>query len=509
MTVSTIARWLSNTSRFYGSLPAVTQAGRTWTWRDLSTRAAGLGAGLLDRGLVAGDRVAIISDNHPAMLEAYYAAASSGISMAPVSTRLHAAELDRYFGRYLRPLAAIIGPGAPDRLGQWLDDCDIVVSLPGAPLEATAYDELLVDGAALDLQQDPDGPYTIGQTSGTTGFPRGARISQANAAAAISVFVAEHPLQTGDAYLIQHPMSNVPGGPGQLFPLLKGARTVLLPSFDPGVCLRTVERESITHTVLVPAMLRSLMDHPGRQHFDTSSLKSVVVGASPVPKPLLEEAVEAFGEVFLPMYGMTESVSVACVLRHGDMYPAAAQAPGRLQSAGRPSAGVELRVLDEAGREVPADGRTYGEIQLRGGFVIDGYVGDGTGASWTADGFFRTGDVATVDPDGFVTIVDRLKDIVISGGTNVASREVEEVLLAMPGVRDVAVIGTPHERWVEVVTAVVVPDADGPKPGEIEAWARTQLGGPKVPRRIEFVDELPRNAMGKVLKRELRARFGA
>lgn len=507
--MSTIARWLSTAVRFHGPATAVVHDGRELTWQDLADRAAGLAGGLLERGLRAGDRVAIVSDNHPAILEAYYAASSSGLVMAPVSTRLTASELDRYFGDLIRPRAVLLGPGAPARLGRWVADCELVVTLPGATTPGVPYEEVLVAGARLSLDRDPHEAFTIGQTSGTTGLPRGARITQANAAAAIAVFLAEHPLQSGDAYLIQHPMSNVPGGPGQLFPLPKGARTVLLSAFDPRRCLETIQEQRITHTVLVPAMVRSLLDHPGREAFDVTSLKSVVVGASPVPKPLLEEAVEAFGEVFVPMYGMTESGAVACVLRRDDLYPVAEKPPARLLSAGRPSAGVELRVVDAHGHEVPHDGRTHGEIQLRGGFVIDRYVGeaDEDRTSWTDDGFFRTGDVATVDGDGFITIVDRLKDIVISGGTNVASREVEEVLLAMPGIRDVAVIGTPHERWVETVTAVVVRAEGGPGPEEILDFARQRLSGPKLPRRIEFVDELPRNAMGKVLKRELRARF--
>lgn len=503
-----IARMLLVNARHHRDRVAVV-AGDRRTWGEVAERAAGLAGGLRRRGLAPGDRVALVSDNVPEILESFYAAAGSGLVVSPSSTRSHPAELDRYFGEYVQPRGALLGPGSEACLGGWLDRCDAVVALPGGPA-GEPYEEVVAGGGELRDDVDPDAPFTIGQTSGTTGRPKGAVITQRSAASAIFSFVAEIPIATGDAYLIQHPMANVPGGPGQLFPLPEAARTVLLPRFEPAACLAAIEEHRVTHTVLVPTMLHDVLRHPDRAGFDTSSLKRVIVGAAPVPRRLLEEAVEAFGEVFRPMYGMTESTSVACVLRPDDMYPVAAQPPGRLLSAGTPSAGVEVRVVRDDGSEVARDGVEFGEILLRGGNVVRRYWGDvpENATSWDGE-WFRTGDVATVDGAGFLTIVDRTKDVIISGGTNVASREVEEVLGGHPAVGQVAVVGVPHERWGEAVTAVVVraPGHEAITAEELVEHCRDRLGGPKVPKAVHFVEALPTNPMGKVLKAELRERL--
>lgn len=501
-----IARMLETNRRHHHHRVAIEWPGARRTWGEVAQRAAALAGGLARRGIEPGDRVAVVSNNCAEILEAYYAAAGSGIVIAPVSTRLHAAELDAYFGEYLRPRAALLGPGSEPCLGGWIDSCEAVVQLPGGP-RGEALDDVLRGGGALRTDVDPDAPFTIGSTSGTTGRPKGAVITQRNAYAAIVAYIAENPIEADDAYLIQHPMANVPGGPGQLFTLPKAARIVVLPHFDPVLCLETIERHRVTHAVLVPTMLHDLLQVPDRERYDTGSLRNVVIGAAPVPAPLLAEGVAAFGEIFRPMYGMTESTALACVLRSGDMYPAPANRPERLRSVGKPSATVELRVLDSEGVEVAEGG--LGEIALRGDHVVRRYWGDiADNTSAWRDGWFLTGDMGTIDDEGFVTLVDRKKDIIISGGTNVAGPEVEDVLRRHPAVADVAVIGLQHPRWGEAVTAVVVLRSGATATdAELIAHARTLLGGPKVPKTVHFVDELPRNAMGKVTKAVLRERF--
>jgi acyl-CoA synthetase (AMP-forming)/AMP-acid ligase II len=515
--MSFIARMLGTNCRHAARTDAIVWPGGLLSWADVGERATSLAAGLLDRGLVPGDRVAVVSDNRPEMLECYYAAAMSGLVIAPVSTRLHQAELDKYFGGYVQPRAAILGPGSVPAMDGWMGDCDMVVTLPGGPDTGAAgsvltYDALLEAGragGAPGAEVDPDAPFTIGQTSGTTGAPKGAVITQRSAAAAIFSFLAENPIQQGDTYLIQHPMSNVPGGPGQLFPLPKGARTAILPRFEPTACLEAIQRYRATHTVLVPTMLHDLLRHPDRDEYDTSSLRTVVVGASPIPGRLLDEAVSVFGEIFRPMYGMTESTSVASVLRPDHMYPVREHPADRFLSAGTPSAGVEVRVVDESGGEVPWDGAQVGEILLRGDNVVRRYWGDvpENETGWS-EGWFHTGDAAVVDVDGFLRIVDRKRDIIISGGTNVASREVEEALGTHSDVDQVAVIGLPHERWGEAVTAVVVRRSGSTVTAEdLIAHCRRSLGGPKIPKAVHFAAALPMNNMGKVLKRELRRQW--
>ncbi|MFV0316677.1 MAG: class I adenylate-forming enzyme family protein [Microthrixaceae bacterium] len=477
------------------------------SWAEVSQRSGGLARGLLDRGLAPGDRVALVSDNVPEILESYFAAAGSGLVVAPASPRAHPSELDRYFGEYIEPAAVLLGPGSEEAIGGWVDRCRVVVRMPGGPM-GEPYDELVSSGGTLRDDIDPDVPYTIAATSGTMGHPKGAVITQRMAASAIFSFVAENPIATDDAYLLQHPMSNIPGGPGQLFALPKAARTVLLERFDAALCLETIERQGITHTVLVPTMLGDLLAHERMPTTDVSSLRVVVIGASPIPRPLLSRGVERFGAVFRPMYGMTETTAVACVLRPQDMYPVDAHPDDRLASAGVPTAGIDLKVVRDDGSEVNGDGTEFGEILIRGVNVAQRYWGDIDENTTAWDGeYFRSGDMSTVDERGFLTIVDRKKDVIISGGTNVASREVEEVILAMDGIGQVAVIGVPDERWGEAVTAVVVPTDASDPPSEVEVLThcRRHLKGPKVPKSVHVVDSLPLSPMGKVLKRQIRA----
>lgn len=504
--MSAVVRMLATNARYSGSSPAYVFADRVSTWSEVAARTGALAAGLRAQGLTPGDRVAVLTDNCPEMIELFLAAGTSGIIMAPVSTRLHQRELDRYFGEYLRPRAAVLGPGSAGGIGDWVDSCDVVIDLAGGPGGHLPYDDLLTRPGELDLDRDPHETFAIGQTSGTTGQPRGAEFTQFASAAGIRSFLAEYPMRRDDTYLLHHPISNVPAGPGILFPIGRAARTVILGSFSPDGFFDAVADHGITHTVLVPAMLTALLDHPRMAAADLSSLRSIICGASPIPQRLLERGVDAFGEVFVPAYGMTESLALACTLQPPDMYPVADQPANRLLSTGKPAVGVELLVVGDDDQPVPADGATFGEVLLRGDNVVRRYAGEQeeNATSWTPDGWFRTGDMATVDGDGFITLVDRRKDIIISGGTNVASREVEDVIAALPGVAEVAVVGRPDDRWVEAVTAIVVATDTQLTAEQVIAHARTHLGGPKIPKSVEFVDALPRNNMGKVLKRELR-----
>ncbi len=504
--MATVATMLGVNARHHGSCTAVTSANSDLNWVEIADRSARLATALLARGIQPGDRMALVSGNCPEILETYYAAALSGVIAAPAGTQSHPAELEKYFHNYLKPRVALLGPGTEGAVGSWLDDCDIIISLPGGPA-GEPYAQFINEPAQALPTVNPEDPYTIGQTSGTTGQPKGVIITQRNAVSAIFSFIAENPIDTDDAYLIQHPMSNVPGGPGQLFALPKAARTVLLSHFDAADCLAAIQRHQITHTVMVPTMLYDVLAHPDLERYDTSSLKCVITGAAPIPRALLEEAVATFGEVFRPMYGMTESTSVASVLRPADCYPVAAQPEKRLLSAGTPSAGVELRVVNDDGTSVAWDDVEFGEILLRGANIATSYWGDveENHTTWEED-WLRTGDMATVDEDGFIYIVDRKKDVIISGGTNVASREVEEVLASHPSVSQAAVVGVPDERWGEAVTGVVVPTKSTSvvSADELLEHCRTRLGGAKVPKSIRFLDELPTSPMGKVLKVELR-----
>ena len=281
---------------------------------------------------------------------------------------------------------------------------------------------------------------------------------------------------------------------------------MLLPRFEPGEVLRLIGHERITSVSLAPTMLAMLLDHPDRDGFELSTLRSVSYGAAPMPLELLRRSLEVWPEVGLAQgYGMTELSGNAVFLSPDDHRRAASTDPDLLTAAGRPAPMTSLRIVDEAGIELPR-GRS-GEITISGDQVCAGYFDDPEATDdGIRDGWLHTGDLGRVDAQGYLHVVDRLKDIIITGGENVSSRELEDVLGTHPDVRAVSVIGTPDERWGELVTAVVVPEEPQSPPTLEELRATcSQLAGFKHPRRVVLVEELPTNASGKVDKVALRS----
>jgi acyl-CoA synthetase (AMP-forming)/AMP-acid ligase II len=286
--------------------------------------------------------------------------------------------------------------------------------------------------------------------------------------------------------------------------LLLGGSLVVLPAFDADEVLYAIERHRITAVMLVPTMLYALLDHPRLAQVDTSNLAAIYYGASAISPVRLAEGIERFGSIFFQFYGQSEAPMVVCSLSQDEHDPAR---PGRLSSCGRPSPWLDVALLDDDGQQVAAG--DAGEICVRGPIVMNGYWNrpDET-ATVFRHGWLHTGDIARRDDDGFLTIVDRAKDVIVSGGFNVYAREVEDVIAAHEAVASVAVIGIPDERWGEAVTAVVVrrPGMDVTD-AELIAVVRERKGGVHAPKSVEFVDALPVSALGKPDKKALRARY--
>jgi long-chain acyl-CoA synthetase len=306
------------------------------------------------------------------------------------------------------------------------------------------------------------------------------------------------------------PMFHI-GGIGWAFlGLWNGATTILVREFVPEDVLDILEREAVTNAIFVPTMLQMLTGVPGAAARDYSALRSIAYGASPITTPVLKAALQTFRCSLYGVYGLTESTGGVVQLDPEDHDPDGPR-ERLLRSAGRPLPWVELRIADpEAGSELGPG--QVGEVWLRAPNVTPGYFGrpEETAAALTPDGWLRTGDGGYIDEDGYLFLTDRIKDMVVTGGENVYPTEVEEVLAQHPDVLDVAVIGVPDDRWVEAIKALVIPrPGSAPTPDELIAFARERLAGYKLPRSIEFVDELPRTPTGKVLKRELRERHGA
>jgi acyl-CoA synthetase (AMP-forming)/AMP-acid ligase II len=281
-----------------------------------------------------------------------------------------------------------------------------------------------------------------------------------------------------------------------------GARGVIAREFDPNRVLDFIENHRITKMFMVPAAMQIVVRSPRAREVDYSCLKYLLYGASPIPLDLLKECMEVFGCGFVQMYGMTETCGTIVALPPEDHDPAGNP---RMRSAGKALPGVEIAMLDESGARLPVG--QVGEIATRSLANMTGYwnLPDATAKTIDAEGWLRTGDAGYLDDDGYVFIHDRVKDMIITGGENVYPAEVENAIFGHPGVADVAVIGVPDERWGEAVKAVVVKKAGAdPTPAEIIAWARERIAAYKAPKSIDFIAALPRNASGKILRRELR-----
>ena len=490
----------------------VTDSGR-WSARSFSELVARLGSGIAAH-VTPGERVAIVADNRAEFAAALYAVPRAGAVLVMGNTRHTATELAELLAA--TGCAAVIATGTHlDRLlplaaqlptvRTWWNLDDESRTGAGHVVELLEHD--IVPSAAKD---ERDVAWLI-PTSGTTGRAKGVLLTHRSLIAAALNSAVGRPVTDDDVYLFPFPLFHV-AAYNVLQLHLRRRTVVLATTFDADAVLRAVEREGVTMMSLAPTMLAMLLDHPDRKHHDLSSLRQVSYGASAMPLDLLRRLLAELPEVGLAQgYGMTELSGNAVFLGPEEHRLAASDRPELLRAAGRPGPLVELRIADDDGRAVAAG--ADGEILVRGDQVTAGYWHqpeadaaafhvDDDGARW-----LRTGDIGRLDDDGYLYVVDRKKDIIITGGENVASREVEDVLSEHPHVTGVAVVGVPDPRWGELVCAVVEWSGDADiGPESLIEWSRGRLAGFKRPRRVVAI-ELPVNASGKVDKRAIRDRL--
>jgi acyl-CoA synthetase (AMP-forming)/AMP-acid ligase II len=374
----------------------------------------------------------------------------------------------------------------------------------GNVVDVERYEDLVERSASTPpVAAVSDEAAWIIYTSGTTGSPKGATLTHKSLLAAVGVTAASRPVAPDDVYLFPFPMCHVAG-----YNLLNhhrhGRPVVLIRGFDPADFVEAAARYRATTTSLAATMLHSLLDHLDQHGAGVPSLRSVAYGAAPMPPTLIARAITELGVDLAQGYGMTELSGNAVFLDAESHRRGLGGERQLLAAAGRPGPGVELGLVDDDGRDVPVG--VDGEILIKGEQVMAGYWGDEAATtSALSGGWFHTGDVGRLDEDGLLYVVDRKKDIIITGGENVSSREVEDVLHSHPAVREAAVIGVADPRWGENVCAVVVPQPGRAVPSsEVVELVRSRLAGFKTPRHLVLVDSLPKNASGKVLKAELR-----
>ncbi|MBK1783114.1 long-chain-fatty-acid--CoA ligase [Prauserella cavernicola] len=480
---------------------------RDRSWAELASRVRRNATAQVAAGLEPGDRVAFVDKNHPACLETTLACALTGTVNAVVNFRLAPAEL-AYVLNDSGARVVFAGAELLPAIEQVRDELDTVERVIVVGGEHDAYEEFLASGTDTEPGHtaDPGDCFLQLYTSGTTGHPKGAMLTH-RCLAAHSAAAAEAFEFTRDAVnLVAMPLFHVGGTSWALAGMSRGCETIVVREVIPEEILAQFGRDRVTHAFFVPAVFGFLLRVPGVGDHDYSSLRCLGYGGSPMPTPLLRQALDTFPVGFYQVYGMTEASGVFAVLGPGDHR--ATGHPERLTSAGLPVPGVEVRVTDPATGAPVADGEP-GEFQLRGELVMAGYWKRPRETAETiVDGWLRTGDAGRRDEHGYLYIEDRVKDMIISGGENIYPAEVERVLVEFPGVAEAAVIGVPDERWGETVKAVLVL-ADGATLTEhdVVEFCRARLARYKCPSTVDVVESLPRNATGKILKRTLRAPY--
>ncbi|MCO7219587.1 long-chain-fatty-acid--CoA ligase [Klenkia sp. PcliD-1-E] len=477
--------------------PAVTLGDTTRTFAELHERSSRVARALQTAGLGPGDRVGVLDKNAPTFYEVVFGAAKLGAVTVGLNFRLAAPEV------------ADVVADAGVRLV--VVDPEFAHLLPeGVPQVHLGEDYEAWLGEDRDPGWGGDADDVVLQlySSGTTGRPKGAMLTSANLLWTPRMGREFYGMDEHTVNLVPSPLFHIGGAGYSLTALGQGGHTVLVRDMDPAAVLGLIEQHGVTHTFLVPAVVQMLAESAALPGTDLSSLRRIAYGAAPMGETQLLKAIALFGCDFMGVYGMTETSGSVVCLPPEDHDPGGPRA-GLLRSVGKPLPWLELRVVDPAtGADAAVGG--VGEIWVRSGQNTVGYWGQPqlTAETITEDGWLRTGDAAYLDAEGYVFLHDRMKDMVVSGGENVYPAEVENVLYAHPEVLEAAVIGVPSHRWGETVKAVVVrrPGSTVDEPGLI-AFVRDRLAHYKCPTSVDFADELPRNASGKVLKKVLREPF--
>jgi acyl-CoA synthetase (AMP-forming)/AMP-acid ligase II len=474
------------------------------SYGELRHRIGRLANALRTLGVGKGDRVAVLLGNVPQYVEQYLAVAALGAIIVPINTRLTPEE-QLVLLEDAAPTVLITSEAgiATARLAMLrLQACRRVLLLDGSLESAIGYEKVVAEASAdfSPVPVDPDDTAVILYTSGTTSGAKGVMLTHGNLLSNMRQYQSFVGIPPGSVNLQLSPLYHA----ANIFcfvHLLVGGKTVFIDKISPAAILDVIQSHRVNFMFTVPTVLYGIIDCPGREGYDISSLQTLQYGAAAITGARLEAAFAVFGERLLHSYGLTETTSHASILGKHEHRIA-------MGSIGRPLPGVEMQIVNDRGERCGPN--EVGEIVVRGPNIMKGYWKRPTEtASALADGWLHTGDLGRVDERGFFFVVDRKKDLIISGGVNIYPRDIENVLAIHPAVAEVAVFGLPDDYWGEAVAAAVVL-----RPGQfvdaeaLREFARSRLGGFKVPKVIRYMDALPKNAVGKILKRELRTSAG-
>jgi len=505
----TLCDMITNNAERYGDETAYVFGENRMTFAEYAARSRKLASALARAGIQPGERVGLLSMNSFEYPVLYGACNLYGFIASTVNFRLAAPEFE-YIINDAGQKILIFEDGYAEQVAQIrgrLKTVEMFVAIGKAPDWAISYDDFLAGGDSTGPDLPPPSASDIAvlmYTSGTTGRPKGVMLEHGGLVENGRQIAAALQIGSSDNILLMMPFFHVGAKAVELGQHWQSGTVHMHRSFDAETIFRTIEAERITITHMAPTMIQTMLDHPARENYDLSSLRALLYSAAPMPTPVLRRAIAAFGPIFVQMYGQTEG--------SGAVLPAGSHRPDgnekdirRLSSIGHAIPGCRFRIVDENENPVPVG--TPGELCFQGPVTMRGYWNNSSATiEALRGGWLHTGDIAKADEDGFLYLVDRKKDVIVSGGENIYSREVEEALLQHEEISEVAVIGVPHEKWGEAVCAVVVL-----KPGSsltadaIIAHSRNLIAGYKRPQSIHIVSELPKLVSGKIAKVELRA----
>jgi acyl-CoA synthetase (AMP-forming)/AMP-acid ligase II len=511
--------FLSIASAICPDKEAIVFEDKRFTFSQLNDRANRLAHALLDLGVSKGDRVAMLQVNASQCVEVYFAVAKMGAIYVPLNFRAKGNEL-AYMLNSSEANVLFVGQRYLDLVNSIKPELETVkniISLDDKQEGMLYYDDIIESASSDEVFTEigDDDTTILMYTAGTTGFPKGVMLPHNSFSIYVLENVSPADPETMEKNILTVPLYHVAGIQAMMAAIYGGRTLIMERQFEPKEWMGLVQTEKVNRAMMVPTMLKQLIDNPDFSKYDLSSVKVITYGAAPMPLEVIKKAIEVFpGVGFINAFGQTETASTITslspedhIITEGD--PEKERKLKRLSSIGKAMPDVEMKVVDEDAKEVPQG--EVGEIVARGPRVMSGYWKDDEKTSKTIDkdGWVHTGDMGYVDEDGYFFLAGRATDMIIRAGENISPEEVEGVLFSYPKIDDVAVFGVPDEEWGEVpMAAVVLKKGEESAPEEIMEYCRANLASFKRPRAVVFVDELPRNPMGKVLKRVLREQYG-
>jgi len=506
---------LTKAARAFPENLAIARGSKRLNYSEFNGRANRLANALYGLGIEKGDNIALLQHNYPEMLESMFACFKGGCGAVPINWRLHPNEFS-FIIDHSESKAVILSPEFNQSI---LDIRDRIprathlITLSGAEGTLLDYEPLLSTASDrfVDMDVEPDDLAWLFYTSGTTGMPKGAMLTHRNLLAMTMNFYADICPGFGADDVILHAAPLSHGSGCYALPNIgKAAANIILPSksFDPDLIFKTIQEYRVTNMFVAPTMVKLMIESPAVDRYDHSSLKSVNYGGGPMMVEDLKAAMAKLGSCLVQLFGQAESPMTITYLPHRDhVLEGTEEQMKRLASAGIPRTDVEVKVFDHDDNELPPG--EIGEIVTRSDLVMKGYWRNPeTTAETLRNGWLHTGDMGYMDESGYLYIMDRSKDMIITGGENVYPREIEEVLIQHPAVREVAVIGVPDTKWGEAIIGVVsLVRGKSSSEDELIAFCKDHIASYKKPKRVDFVKELPKNNYGKILKRELRAKY--